>query len=121
MGRALPSLRWRFAGMFDPEEFENPSRFSSNRKLAAYLHFRFGRHVCFGKDIADIVMVEIMRSLLLLPNLRRAPGSRGKICHDGPVATLLCVASTRIRRGGRYTGRNATVKRGLRGRHYAYS
>jgi cytochrome P450 len=80
------------AGMFDPEVFENPSRFSSNRKLSTYLHFGFGRHLCFGKFIADIVMVEITRSLLLLPNLRRAPGSRGKIRHDGPVATSLCVA-----------------------------
>jgi cytochrome P450 len=80
------------AGMFDPEVFENPSRFSSNRKLAAYLHFGFGRHACFGKYIADIVMVEITRSLLLLPNLRRAPGSRGRIRHNGPVATSLCVA-----------------------------
>jgi cytochrome P450 len=80
------------AGMFDPEVFENPSRFSSNRKLAAYLHFGYGRHACFGKYIADIVMAEITRSLLLLPNLRRAPGSRGKIRHDGPVATSLSVA-----------------------------
>jgi cytochrome P450 len=80
------------AGMFDPEVFENPSRFSSHRKLAAYLHFGFGRHACFGKYIADVVLVEITRSLLLLPNLRRAPGSRGKIRHDGPVATSLCVA-----------------------------
>jgi cytochrome P450 len=80
------------AGMFDPEVFENPSRFRSNRKLAAYLHFGFGRHVCFGKYLADIVMVEITRSLLLLPYLRRAPGSRGKLHHDGPVATSLCVA-----------------------------
>jgi cytochrome P450 len=80
------------AGMFDPEVFENPWRFRPDRKLAAYLHFGFGRHACFGKYIADIVMVEITRSLLLLPNLRRAPGSRGRIRHDGPVATSLRVA-----------------------------
>ena len=80
------------AGMFDPEVFEKPSRFSSHRKLAAYLHFGFGRHACFGRYIADIVLVEITRSLLLLPNLRRAPGSGGKIRHDGPVVTSLRVA-----------------------------
>jgi cytochrome P450 len=80
------------AGMFDPEVFENPSRFSPNRKLADYLHFGFGPHACFGKYVADIVMVEIIRSLLLLPNLRRAPGSRGKVRHDGAVVTSLWVA-----------------------------
>jgi cytochrome P450 len=80
------------AGMFDPEVFEHPSRFSSNRRLASYLHFGFGRHACFGRYVADIVMSEITRSLLLLPNLRRAPGSQGKIRHDGVVATSLCVA-----------------------------
>jgi cytochrome P450 len=79
------------AGMFDPEVFERPWRFRSNRNLAAYLHFGFGRHACFGNYIADIVLVEITRSLLLLPNLRRAPGSRGKIRHDGPVVTSLCI------------------------------
>jgi cytochrome P450 len=79
-------------GMFDPEVFENPSRFSSNRPLADYLHFGFGPHACFGKYVADIVIVEIVRSLLLLPNLRRAPGSRGKVRYDGPVVISLCVA-----------------------------
>jgi cytochrome P450 len=80
------------AGMFDPEVFENPSRFCSSRELSAYLHFGFGPHRCFGKYIADIVLVEITRALLLLPNLRRAPGSKGKIRHDGPVATSLWIA-----------------------------
>ena len=79
------------AGMFDPEVFENPWRFRSDRKLAAYLHFGFGHHVCFGQYLADIVMVEVTRLLLLVPNLRRAPGSRGRMRHDGPVAASLLV------------------------------
>jgi cytochrome P450 len=77
------------AAMFDPHVFKKPSRFSSNRSVDHYVHFGFGPRLCFGKYVADVVMVEIIRSLLLLPNLRRAPGRKGRVSYDGPVVTSL--------------------------------
>src|SRR5215475_3689444 len=73
--------------MFDPEVFEHPARFKSNRPLTNYLHFGCGLRTCFGKYVADVVIVEIIRSLLLLPNLRRPFGGKGLVRYDGPVAT----------------------------------
>jgi cytochrome P450 len=80
------------AAMFDPEVFTNPSQFDSSRPLKNYIHFGVGPHNCFGKYIADIVMVEVIGSVLLLPNLRRASGLKGRVHHDGPA-----VASLRLR------------------------
>src|SRR5215470_8515679 len=77
------------AAMFDPEAFEDPSRFKSNRHLENYLHFGFGPRVCFGRYVADLVIVEIIRSLLLVPNLRRPSGCNGRVRYDGPVVTSL--------------------------------
>jgi cytochrome P450 len=79
------------AGMFDPKRFEDPSRFSSRRPLDSYLHFGVGPRECFGRYVADVVIMEIIYSLLHLPNLRRAAGSKGRIQYDGPVATSLCL------------------------------
>jgi cytochrome P450 len=80
------------AAMFDPAVFKKPARFTSNRPLSDYVHFGWGPRHCFGRYVADIVMVEIIRSLLLLPKLRRASGFRGSIRHDGPVVTSLRLA-----------------------------
>jgi cytochrome P450 len=77
------------AAMFDPEVFEKPWCFSSDRKLEWYLHFGYGPRVCFGKYVADIVIVETIRSLFLLPNLRRAFGFRGRVRYDGPAVSSL--------------------------------
>ena len=79
------------AGMFDPEKFENPSHFSSRRPLDGYIHFGVGPRECFGRYVADVVIMEIIYSLLQLPNLQRAAGSKGQIQYDGPVVTSLCL------------------------------
>jgi cytochrome P450 len=79
------------AAMFDPKKFERPSRFSARRPLDSYLHFGVGLRECFGRYAADIVIMEIIYSLLHFPNLRRAAGSKGRIQYDGPVATSLCL------------------------------
>jgi cytochrome P450 len=77
------------AAMFDPEAFENPGRFVTDRSLDGYVHFGHGPRLCFGKYVAETVIVEIVRSLVLLPGLKRAPWPNGGVRYDGPVARSL--------------------------------
>jgi cytochrome P450 len=77
------------AAMYDPEEFPRPWRFSTGRCLNSYIHFGNGPRLCFGKYIADELLVEIFRALLLLGNIRRARGLRGRLKYDGPAVWSL--------------------------------
>ena len=79
------------AAMFDPEEFTAPSDFNPSRPLAQYVHFGHGPRQCFGKYIAETTLIEIVRSLLVLPDLSRADGPKGRVAYDGPVAAGLVV------------------------------
>jgi cytochrome P450 len=83
------------SAMFDPEAFSDPQRFNPSRSLECYLHFGFGLRHCFGQYIAETVLLEIFRSLLVLPNLSRAVGSKGRLAFDGPVAAGLVVTFQR--------------------------
>jgi cytochrome P450 len=77
------------AAMFDPEAVQKPWDFLPARELDCYLHFGQGARRCFGKYIAETALLEIFRSLLLLPDLARAAGSDGRIQYDGPAASSL--------------------------------
>jgi cytochrome P450 len=79
------------SAMFDPEAFPDPERFDPSRPFECYLHFGFGPRHCFGQYIAETVLLEIFRSLLVLPDLSRAAGSKGRLVFDGPVAAGLVV------------------------------
>jgi cytochrome P450 len=79
------------AAMFDPEVFSMPWHFQSSRQLDQYLHFGCGARHCFGKYIADTALMEIIRSLLVLPGLARAAGAKGRVAYEGPVASALFV------------------------------
>jgi cytochrome P450 len=74
---------------FDPDKFANPSHFDTNRPLNNYIPFSLGSRDCWGKFVADVIMVEIIRSVLRLPNLRRAFACRGRVHYDGPAVTSL--------------------------------
>lgn len=69
------------SAMFDPEVFIEPTRFRADREVE-YLHFGFGMHRCFGIAINGVQIPEILATLLRLPNLRRAPGSAGRVAFD---------------------------------------
>ncbi len=79
------------AAMFDPEAFPDPEHFDPRRPFDCYLHFGFGPRQCFGQYIAETVLLEIFRSLLILPDFSRAAGSKGRLAFDGPVAAGLVV------------------------------
>jgi cytochrome P450/glutathione S-transferase len=76
------------SAMFDGDVFTNPQEFNPAR-AAEYLHFGYGMHTCFGKAINGVQIPELVAALLRLPNLRRAPGTAGRILYDGPFPNRL--------------------------------
>jgi cytochrome P450 len=73
------------AAMFDPEIFPRPSQFCATREFDCYIHFGQGPRHCFGRYIAETALMEIIRSLLLVPDLARA-GPNGRLAYEGPAA-----------------------------------
>jgi cytochrome P450 len=60
--------------------------FRTDRPAYAYLHFGRGHHQCLGMHVAGVMVPEIVKHLLLLKNLRPAPGADGRIdCRGGPL------------------------------------
>lgn len=72
------------SAMFDEAVVERPEEFRAGRPASNYLHFGRGQHTCFGARINQITIPESLKQLLLLPNLRRAPGDEGEIVFEGP-------------------------------------
>ena len=79
------------SAMFDQEAVPDPSSFDANRPFDQYLHFGFGARECFGRYIAEIALLEVFRSLLLLKGLSRTTDAKGQLRFDGPVAAGLVV------------------------------
>ena len=79
------------SAMFDREAVPDPSSFDAKRPFDQYLHFGFGARECFGRYIAEIVLLEVFRSLLLLKGLSRTTDAKGQLQFDGPVAAGLVV------------------------------
>ena len=73
------------AAMFDPEIFPRPSHFCASREFDCYIHFGQGPRHCFGRYVAETALMEIIRSLLLVPDLARAD-SNGRLAYEGPAA-----------------------------------
>jgi cytochrome P450 len=72
-----------FSAMFDSAAVEEPREFRANRAIE-YLHFGYGLHRCQGRLVNDVQVPELVALVLKLPNLRRAPGSRGQVAYAGP-------------------------------------
>lgn len=58
------------SAMFDPQIFEQPEQFIPTRNWYHYFHFGFGSHECLGKYVGMVMIPEMIRHILLLPNLR---------------------------------------------------
>ena len=91
------------AAMFNSDAIEMPWRFCSSRPLDDFLHFGHGDRACFGRYVADVGMMEIVRALLRLRNLKRAAGPDGRVHYDGPVTSsfVLTFECTRPRKFGK--------------------
>jgi cytochrome P450 len=85
---AIPPGKVVFAAngsaMMDETELDQPLEFKLDRPAHHYLHFGWGIHQCLGKYISEVQIVEIVKPLLLLDNLRRAAGPDGKLTYAGP-------------------------------------
>jgi cytochrome P450 len=80
------------SGMFDRVAFPRPGDLRPGRPLDRYLHFSHGMHTCFGLGINGVQIPELVAALLCLPDLRRVPGSEGRLVYDGPFPDRLVVA-----------------------------
>lgn len=72
------------SAMMDETMLDAPHEWKLDRPEHEHLHFGWGLHQCMGKYIAETQLVEIMKGVLSLKNLRRASGSDGEVKFDGP-------------------------------------
>ncbi|KAI0789558.1 heme peroxidase [Abortiporus biennis] len=63
----------------NPEEFPNPSKIDPTRPAASYNTQGAGFHNCPGTDFTQRVIVEIMKIVFSLKNVRRADGTAGRM------------------------------------------
>jgi cytochrome P450 len=62
------------SAMFDPAAFDDPDTFNPARPYGNSFHFGFGSHECMGKEIGRVMIPEMVRQLLLRPEVQ-AKGS----------------------------------------------
>jgi cytochrome P450 len=79
------------SAMMDPRRVADPRRFDTTRPASDYIHFGYGLHQCFGIHINQATLHLMLKPLLQRPNLRRAPGSAGRLRKNGPFAESLTV------------------------------
>jgi cytochrome P450 len=75
------------SAVVDPTLVPHPGEFLIGRPPAQQLVFGTGQHQCTGgtlqRPIAQMLMTEMTAALFALPNLKRAPGKRGRIQNEG--------------------------------------
>jgi uncharacterized protein (TIGR02246 family) len=71
------------SAMHDEQELDAPEEFRIGRPPEHYMHFGYGEHVCLGKYVGMVEIVEVCKQILCLPNLRRASGAEGQIDFNG--------------------------------------
>jgi cytochrome P450 len=60
------------SAMFDPEAYADPDGFDARRTMFQTFTLGYGHHECLGRAIATVMIPEIVRQVLLLPNLQAA-------------------------------------------------
>jgi cytochrome P450 len=68
---------------FDEEVVPNPDDFRTSRPDFIDLHFGYGHHTCLGKYVGSVVVPEVVRRVLLRPNVHLLPHPEGKIDFQG--------------------------------------
>lgn len=79
------------SAMMDERRLAAPQTFNAHRLPHEYLHFGYGLHTCFGIHINRVLLPLMLKSLLKLPHLRRAPGRDGRLSKRGAFADRLVV------------------------------
>jgi cytochrome P450 len=67
------------SAMFDKKAFEDPAEFRAGRNWYHYFTFGYGSHECLGKYVGMVMIPEIVRQILLQPDLK----ADGDIVYDG--------------------------------------
>lgn len=76
-------LAGTLSAMFDSTFVKNPEEFRLDRPDDVYFLFGYGHHRCLGDYVSMIQVPQIVKSLLRLKNIRRAPGKDGEIDTKG--------------------------------------
>jgi len=71
------------SAMFDEDVFADAESFRVDRAGSGYLHFGYGQHQCFGAQLTQVVLPEVLKRLLALPGLR-VSRQTPRIVYDGP-------------------------------------
>jgi cytochrome P450 len=79
------------SAMFDDDVVSAPEEFRTDRPPQDYLHFGAGLHTCFGERLNLVVIPQILKPVLRLPDLRRAEGAEGEIVSEGPFPDHMIV------------------------------
>lgn len=81
------------SAMFDESRIHKPKNFridrlNINSEESPYLHFGIGHHKCLGDMIAEVIVPEILKEILLLKEIRLIQGEIGRISYDDNITTL---------------------------------
>ena len=79
------------SAMVDETELDEPQKFNLDRPMTQYIHFGWGLHECLGKYLAIPLLVQSVKALLRLNNIRRADGPAGQVKRDGPFPIAFSV------------------------------
>lgn len=85
-GHVLPLIG---SASFDERRFQKPEAFDPTRPIHSAFHFGWGHHACLGGHIAEVLIPEMVRRVLLRPGIRlEAPIDR----RGGPFPESLGIA-----------------------------
>jgi cytochrome P450 len=79
------------SAMFDSQRVRNPDRFDPQRADEDYLIFGHGQHWCLGAYMAISQLTQTFKLLLSKKDLRRVPGSAGRLRRLGVYPANLTV------------------------------
>jgi cytochrome P450 len=71
------------SAMFDGDDVPDPETFQPRRASYQFMHFGYGDHTCLGKYVGMMVIPEVVKRVLLRPNVRLIPGGEGKLDFQG--------------------------------------
>lgn len=81
--RAIPKdtmvMAISLSATFDTLDIPGANEFRTDRTSETYMTWGYGMHNCFGATINSVVIPAIIKPVLKLKNLRRAPGADGQI------------------------------------------
>ena len=67
------------SAVFDADVIADPDEFKTDRPDFTSLHFGYGHHSCLGKYVGLVIIPEVLRRVLLRPDVRLLPPPEGAI------------------------------------------